>query len=225
MKSFIIIPVYNEENTIVEIVSQIKELAFDKKIIVVDDASEDKSYGKVSQAFPDVILLRHKINLGKGAALKTGCQAALQLGNNMDNIVFIDADGQHSPLDIPKIIEKLQKEKLDIVFGIREINRGKMPLLKYFGNKFLSRAIKFFSKVSLDDTQTGFKAFIYQVYPKIVWQSQDYSVDTEIILNVGKHNLKYGQVPIETIYKDAYKGTVPFDGIKIFFNFLKQKFL
>jgi len=227
MKLSIIIPCFNEKKTIADILRQIDETDLglaEKEIIVVDDGSTNISRQVLENLKKKYkfILLSHKMNLGKGAALKTGCQAALKLGT--DVIVAIDADGQHSPSDIPKLVEKLQKEKLDIIFGVREVNK-KMPFLFRLGNKFLTKAINFLSNVSLSDTQTGFKAFTSRIYPKIAWQSSDYSVETEIIFNVGKNKLKYGQVPIRSVYKDIYKGTTIIDGLKIFFNLLKQKFL
>jgi len=221
----IIIPCYNEENTIVETLGQVNKLNLNKRIIVVDDGSEDNTYSKIRQysTFEDIVLLRHRINLGKGAALKTGCEAALRLGT--DTIVFIDADQQHFPDDILRLVEKLKKEKLDIVFGTRNVDKKQMPLLSYLGNKFLTKLTCFLSNITLNDVQSGFKVFTSQTYQKIAWQSCGYSVENEIIINTGKYNLKYGQVPIKTIYKDTYKGTTVFSGLKIFLNILKQKFL
>lgn len=221
MKVIIVIPAYNEEKTITQVIEGVKK--YEKNIIVIDDGSIDKTYyqaKKTARNFKNIIVLRHIINLGKGAALKTGCQAAIKL--RADIIITMDADGQHSPDDIPKLIQKLIKENLDIVFGSRQINK-KMPFIKFLGNKILTNIINLLSGTHLSDTQSGFKAFTSAAYKKIAWQSQDYRIETEIIFNCGKHKLKYSQVPIQTIYKNIYKGTTVLDGIKILINLFKWK--
>ena len=194
----------------------------ENQIILVDDGSSDKTVEIVENNFEDIIFLKHKINLGKGAALKTGCEAARRLG--ADIIVLIDSDGQHQPETIPQMIEKLRRENLDIVLGAREINND-MPPLFYIGNVFLTKLINWSFRINISDTQTGFKAFKSNVYDKIFWRSRDYFVDTEILANMGKNRLKYGEVAIKTIYNDSYKGTTFFDGLKIFLNVIKQKIL
>jgi glycosyltransferase involved in cell wall biosynthesis len=223
MKVSIVIPCYNEENMIAETISKIDSLVLDKQIIVVDDGSEDRTFDIVKNNFQNVILLRHRINLGKGAALKTGCEAAIKLG--ADIIVLLDGDGQHQPEVIPQMVDKLQKENLDIIFASRKFNTQKMPHSSLLGNIFFTNLIKFFSRIKVDDVLNGFRAFKVSVYPKLIWEASDYSVETEVIMNTAKNKLKYGQFPIDTIYYDAYKGTTPFTGVKILFNLLKQKFL
>lgn len=223
MKNFIVLPCYNEEKNIIGVLKDINSLKLEKNIIVVDDGSLDNSYLKIKNNFKNVLLLKHKINLGKGAALKTGCKAAIKLG--ADVIVLIDSDGQHLPIDILRIIEKVSKENFDIVFGARKMDIKKMPAVFYFGNKFLTKIINFVSGASTSDSQCGFKAFKSYVYEKISWQSTDYSVETEMIFNAHKNHLKCGEIFIDTIYNDKYKGTTPFDGIKILLNIIKKKFL
>ncbi|MCK4539872.1 glycosyltransferase family 2 protein [Candidatus Parcubacteria bacterium] len=220
-KVYAVIPAYNEENNIISTINNIKK--YISNIIVIDDGSEDDTYALLKQNFNNQItILKHKINLGKGAAIKTGCEAAIKMGAK--TLVMIDGDGQHMGEDIPKLIHKLEKEKLDIIFGLRTFSK-KMPLLMRAGNKFLSFIINLVSKIKLEDTQSGFRIFTADAYKKIHWVSTDYSVETEMIIRAGKHNLKYGTVPIQTIYKDNHKGTTPIDGIIIFFNLLKWRFL
>lgn len=221
-KLFVIVPCYNEENKIKDILGKIIGLKLDKDIIVVDDGSIDNTAQIVKENFRNIFLLKHRINLGKGAALKTGCEAAIKLG--ADTIVLMDADGQHQPEIIPKMIRQLREEKLDVVFGARKIDK-KMPNLYYIGNIFLTKLINWVSGINIIDSQTGFKVFNSNIYDKILWQSADYFVETEMIINIGKNKLKYGHTFIETIYNDLYKGTTFFDGLKIFFNVLKQKIL
>jgi len=215
-KTFVIIPAYNEEKNISRVIDGAKE--YTDNIIVVDDGSRDNTFQIAKTLNESAIVLRHKINLGKGAALKTGCEAAINLG--AEKLVLMDADGQHDPNDIPKLVDKLEKENLDIVFGARQPNEN-MPTMMFLGNKILTKLINFFLNIKLTDTQTGFKALTSEAYKKLRWHSSDYSVETEMIVKAGKNNLRYGEVSIQTIYKDNYKGTTCIDGIKIFFNLIK----
>ena len=223
MKVFVVIPCYNEKRRIDKVLKRIDNLKLENKIIVVDDGSFDNSREVVKNNFKDVLLLEHSINLGKGAALKTGCEAAIKLG--ADIIILIDADGQHSPEIISEMIKKMKEKNFDIVFGVRKMDVKKMPAVLYFGNKFLTAITNLFAGISISDSQCGFKAFKTSVYDKLAWQATDYSAESEMIINAGKNKLKYGEIFIETIYKDNYKGTTPFDGINVIINLIKKRFL
>jgi len=212
----VIIPAYNEESHVGGIVK--KALEYTKTVIVVDDGSSDKTSSNAKNS--GAIVVRHAVNLGKGASLKTGCELAFSLG--AEKIVFMDADGQHNPKNIPKFIELLKE--YDIVIGYRSLN-VKMPLIFRLGNWAISTATRFLYNLDLEDTQCGFRAFNKRVYKKLSWESLDYSVESEIIANIGKYNLKYAMTPIETIYKDSYKGTTIFDGIMILANMVKWKLM
>ncbi len=208
---FIIIAAYNESKHISNVLKEIKKSY--GNIIVVDDGSKDNTF-EVSKK-ERVIVLKHIVNLGKGAAMKTGCDYAIK--NNADILVLVDADGQHEPKEIPEFLKKI-KEK-DIVFGYRTFSK-KMPKILSFGNKFINFATKLLYGLNLKDTQCGYRAFTAQAYKKIRWRSLDYSMESEMIANTGKHHLKYAQVPIATIYSEKYKGTTVLDGIKIVMDML-----
>ena len=201
-----VIPAYNEEKNIAGIIKKTKKYV--DFIIVVDDGSKDKTKEMAEKA--DAIVLRHLVNLGKGAALKTGCDLALK--NGAKSIIVLDADAQHNPEDIPRFIEKLKR--YDIVFSYRK-SSSQMPLVLRFGNWFISNVVKVLYGVGLNDTQCGFRAFSREAYKKIRWNASDYSMESEIISRAGKQRLKYVQIPIETIYSDKYKGTTIIDGMKI----------
>ncbi|MFA4818124.1 MAG: glycosyltransferase family 2 protein [Parcubacteria group bacterium] len=217
---FVIVPAYNEEKNIREVLQKI--VLYTNNIIVVDDGSIDDTYEIAKKVDSNIIVLKHKINLGKGAALKTGCEAALIRGANI--LALIDSDGQHLPEDMMKLVEKLIEKKLDIVFGERTFNDD-MPFMMKMGNQLLTFTIKLFSKINLSDTQCGLRVLTSDAYKKIKWQEQNYSVETEMIINAGKYDMKYESVGIKTIYKDKYKGTTIIDGIIILINLLKWKIL
>ena len=208
-KTWIIIPANNEEKNIAEVVKKSKK--FSENVVVVDDGSDDKTSDIAKKK--GAVVLKHIVNLGKGAALKTGCDYALKQG--AENIVVLDADGQHDPKEIPNFVKALNKA--DIVFGYRRLNK-KMPLILRFGNWFIFFVTKFLFRLKIVDTQCGYRAFNADVYKKIKWNSTDYSMESEIIANAGKTHLKYSQIPIETIYSDKYKGTTVIDGIRIVLN-------
>ena len=126
-KSWIVIPAYNEARNISKVIDNTRKFAH--QIILVDDGSKDKTYEKVNKK-KGVTALKHIVNLGKGAALKTGCDYAVLQG--AQRIVVLDADGQHDPKEIPKFLRQLDKH--DIVFGYRKLNK-KMPFLMKLGNR------------------------------------------------------------------------------------------
>jgi len=209
-----VIPCHNEEKHISKVILETKKYV--DLVLVVDDASSDKTSDIAKQS--SAIVLRHVINLKKGAALRTGCEAAIMLGAN--KIIVLDGDGQHDPKEIPKMISELDSS--DIVIGGRKFNE-KMPISSKLGNIFLSKFSKFLFKSKITDTQTGFRAFNSNIYPKIEWKSSGYEVETEIIRNISKHNLAVKEIEIDTIYHDNYKGTTPIDGMKIAFEMLKWR--
>ena len=206
---WVVVPAYNEEKNISKIIKGIKK--YSKNIIIIDDGSKDYT-SKIADK-SSAIVLKHIINMGKGAALKTGCDFAIKQGAK--RIIVLDSDAQHNPEDIPKFIKNL--ESFDIVFSYRKLNK-RMPFILKFGNWFISKVIKFLYKVKLKDSQCGYRAFTAEAYKKIRWLAADYSMESEMIANTGKYKLKYKEVPIETIYGDKYKGTTIIDGVKIVLN-------
>lgn len=213
MKKIIVIPAYNEENNVKDVALRCKKYG---EVIVVDDGSKDNTSLEAEKT--GVLVLKHRVNLGKGAALKTGCDAALM--RNADVIVIIDSDGQHDPDEIPFFYTTLEEN--DIVFS-RRIKRKEMPLFAKVGNTGLRFVTSLLFKVRLEDPQSGFRAFTKDCYEKIRWNTTGYSVENEIIARVGINNLKHSQIPIKTIYKDRYKGTTLFDGVKILIDMFVLK--
>ena len=205
-KTIVVIPAKDEEKHIEEVIKKTKKYV--KNIVVIDDGSKDKTSEIAKKA--GAIVLKHSINLGKGNALKTGCEFAIK--EKYETIIFMDSDGQHDPHDIPRFLNELKK--VDIVFGSRKLNKN-MPFIFRFGNWFINTVSKILFRVNISDTQSGFRAFKSNIYNKIKWHADGYTVESEIIANVGKFNLKYKEINIETIYNDSYKGTTVMDGVII----------
>ena len=209
-----IIPACNEEKNIKQTVEKARKHV--ANVVVVDDGSKDNTAKLAEKS--GAVILHHIINLGKGAALKTGCDYAFSRGAKY--VVALDADAQHNPDDIPRFAEKLKK--YDIIFSYRKYNK-QMPAVLRFGNWFISEAASIIYNVDLKDTQSGFRAFSRETYKKIRWSASDYSMESEMISRAGKQKLKYVQIPIETVYSDRYKGTTVIDGMKIVLNMLWWK--
>ena len=217
-KIYAVIPAYNEEKKIRAVIQNAAKQGC--KIIVVDDGSKDGTSIVAKKAGATV--LRHIINLGKGAAAKTGCDYTLKEG--ADLIILMDADGQHKPEEIPGFVKTITEKKVDMVFGYRKIDNN-MPFVMRFGNWFIRLSTRMIQGISIKDTQSGFRCFTPSAYKKIRWAANDYSMESEMIANAAKHKLKYAQIPIDTIYYDSFKGTTIFDGIKIFINILKFRIM
>ena len=214
MKTIAIIPCYNEEKTRAEVIKKAKKHV--DKIIVVNDGSIDNTEKQAKKAD---LVLTHIVNMGKGLALKTGIEAAIKLKANI--IITLDGDMQHDPNDIPRMLKEIKKGK-DIVIGCRKLDEN-MPFTLKFGNFFLYQSFKNLFKVDIHDTQSGYRAFKAEIYPKLKWTSSGYAVETEMLIGLNKNNLKYQEIPIKTVYNDKYKGTSVIDGIKIFLSMLLWK--
>ena len=206
MEATVIIPAHNEEKHIQEVIQKVKK--YTSKIIVVDDGSSDDTFNLAKQE--KVTVLHNIINVGKGAALRTGCDYAFSRGAK--SVIVLDADGQHDPDKIPEFLAKLKES--DIVFGYRKFSEN-MPFVLRFGNWFINKTTFLLYHLNLNDTQCGYRAFTLSAYKKVRWYAPDYSMESEMISRAGKNKLTYSEVPIQTIYNDKYKGTTIIDGFKI----------
>ncbi len=215
MKTFVIIPAHNEEKHVAKVINETKK--FSKNIVVVDDGSSDRTPSEAEKTLATV--LKHEINLGKGAALRTGAEYSIRKG--AEAIVFIDSDGQHSPSDIPRLLEAL--EEADVAFTYRNLKSEHMPLTKKFGNLVLNTLLKLLFGIRIIDTQCGFKAMTSRAYKTLRLISSDYNIESEIAAKTGKYKLRFKQLPIETVYNDRYKGTTPLDGANIAMRMLWWK--
>jgi len=212
MKIGIIVPEYNEGKRAVETVNGI--LNCSRNLIIVEiGSSDDNSYELLKNSFDKekrVILLKHLINLGKGAAMKTGIKMAKK--RKMEAVVFIDADGQHNPKHLVEFGKVLMNN--DLVFGYRSMG-AEMPVVRKLGNMFSINLIKVLFKINRSDLLCGYFGFKLKIYPKIKWTSGRYGVETEIAARAGKNNIEFKEVKVDTIYIDKYKGVTIFDAFKI----------
>jgi len=153
----VVIPAYNEEKTIGKVIRAIKEFDPEISVVVVDDGSDDATFKVAEEA--GAIVVRHSINLGQWAALRTGFTISLM--NGADIIATLDGDGQHDPADLGTVIQPILSDEADLVIGSRFMNtdRPEMPLHRYFGIKFFNGLLRLFTGVRLTDCTSGFKAY------------------------------------------------------------------
>ena len=221
MNIFIVIPAYNEEKHIKRVLGEVVKSGL--RVIVVDDGSVDETADILTPFtihHSPFTRLNHRVNLGKGAAMKTGAEAAFEMG--ADAIIFMDSDGQHKASDLPKFVKALKNGKFDVVFGSRNLSVG-VPFVRLLGNKFAARLISLLFGIYVPDLICGYRALTKKAYKRIIWESTGYAVETEMVIKTGKYGLKYCEVPIETVYLDSVKGVTVIDALNILFDVFRWR--
>jgi glycosyltransferase involved in cell wall biosynthesis len=214
-----VIPAYNEEKTIGPILE--KARSFADKIIIVDDGSTDKT-AEIAKQY-GVGVLSHVINRGLGAALRTGFAAALK--ENAEMVVTLDADGQHNPEDIPKLIEPIKNGSADAVIGSRFLKNEKAPLFRKIANWVGNAVTYLFFGIWVTDSQSGFRAFSRKALLKIHLKSSGMEVSSEIIKEIKRNNLRLAEVPIKPVYTkySMSKGQNLLEGVKTVFQLILRR--
>lgn len=217
MKTFIIVPVFNEGKRAVKTIKNILTKT-KNKLVVVDDGSSDDSYSLLKKYFNKderVVLIRHKINRGKGVAMKTGAKKAFK--NGAQKIIFIDADGQHDP-KLLRNFENLLNGGDGVVIGVR-INKAQMSFFRKFGNWTIRIILAMLYGQIIEDMLCGYRGMTKEAYKKIRWTSRRYGVETEMMCNIWQSGLSYQKIVVETIYTEKKKQKkdcfTPKDGLKI----------
>ena len=195
MKIAIIIPAYNEEKNIEELLKRFKDFPR-KSIIVVDDGSSDRTSSIVERY--GATLLKHKKNLGKGMAHRTAFEYVLK--NCFEGVVTMDADGQHTPEEIERFIKA--KDSADILIGTRRMALANMPLERYLTNKVSSLVVSLIASQRVFDSQSGFRYISSEVLRNIPLKTRRFDTESEILIKAGRMGFKIGYVPISTIYRE-----------------------
>ncbi len=186
----VIIPAYNEAGRIGGVLSRIPD--FVDEVIVVDDGSSD-STSEVAEAY-GARVIRLERNRGKGAAMKAGVD-----NSSGDIIVFMDADGQHRPEEILKLVEPIVNDEADFVIGARRIEaQGKRPLHRRLSNIITTRLLRLKLKSHVYDTQSGFRAIRREFMPEI--ETKRYEVETEVLIKAVRKGARVREVPVSMIY-------------------------
>ena len=202
MKLSIIVPCYNEQNTINQIINKILELriSIEKELIIVDDGSEDKTKEILFAKFSNnknIKLLHHSKNLGKGAAIKTAKNYT-----SGDIIIIQDADLEYDPLDYQKLILPILNNQSKVVYGSRVLSQkrysasGFTSKLRVFGNHLLTIISNILNSQKLTDAHTCYKVFHKEVFDKINLEENDFSFCPEVTTKISKLGYEIIEVPI-----------------------------
>lgn len=205
MKISVVIPVYNEEDTIREIINTVQEADIDKEIVIVDDGSTDKTK-EILRGLKDgnIKVLFHDKNYGKGRALKTGFKEA-----SGDIIIIQDADLEYDPKEYLSLLEPIIKGYADVVYGSR-LSGGRAQRVYMFwhkiGNNFLTLLTNILYNTTLTDMETGYKVFRKEVLKDINIKSNDFTVEPEITAKVFKKKYRVYEIPISYYGRDYSEG-------------------
>lgn len=224
----IIIPVYNEEKTIIELVKRVNSLKITgvkKEIIIVNDASVDKTKSKLSKLgkeIADLKIISHKINQGKGAAVRTGINRATG-----DYIIIQDADLEYDPNDIPKLLKPIQEGKAQAVYGSRFTGEHKnMFFWHMIGNKFLSLVTNLLYNTTLSDMEVCYKLFTRKALEGVTLKENRWGFDPEITCKVLRKGIRIYEVPISYTGREVSEGKKISwrDGFRILWVLAKNRF-
>ena len=216
MKLSIVIPAYNEADTVAGIAARVRAAAPDAEIIVVNDGSTDGTAEAVAELVErdlDLRLLDHETNRGKGAALRTGFAAATG-----DIVLVQDADLEYNPQDYGKLLAPILKGEADVVYGSRFLGGPHRVLFFWHavGNRLLTLLSNMLTNLNLTDVETGYKVFRKTVLESITIRSDRFGFEPEITAKVAKGGWRIYEVPIEyhgRTYKEGKKVTWR-DGLK-----------
>lgn len=207
MKLSIIIPVYNEEATLQEILQQVRSVdlsGIDKEILVVDDGSTDRSRAILEQEAEagDLQVLFHSENRGKGAAVRTAIEQATG-----DLILIQDADLEYDPRDYPTLIRPIIEGRVTVVYGSRFLGPRKAMLFWHMlGNKFLTLTTNILYNAILSDMETCYKCFRADVIQGIPLRSRRFEFEPEVTAKVLKRGHRIFEVPISYYGREYHEG-------------------
>lgn len=200
-------PVFNEERTLEEIVSQVLATPFEKEILLVDDGSIDRTREiilRLEQEHPEIRAILHAENKGKGGALATGFEAATG-----DLVIIQDADLEYDPTDYPKLVEPIEQGEADVVYGSRFLG-GEGERVHFFWHTLGNRLLTGFSNLctgwKLTDMETCYKVFSVDVARKLRIQSRTFAVEPEMTAKFARLGLRVKEVPIRYKNRDYHEG-------------------
>jgi glycosyltransferase involved in cell wall biosynthesis len=221
----IIIPVYNEELTVGNVIDRVKAAAqkmqLNFEIIVVDDCSFDKSLQVIRTHGVKVLTLKQ--HLGKGYALRAGFNKA-----QGDVIITIDSDGSHRPEELPEILAPILKNEADLIIGSRYINHKHVAArrLNAFGVKIFNRLIEAFTGVAITDSQSGYRAMKREVLDKQKLYAREYEIESEMLVKTVRAGFRVAEVPISFEQRTYGRSGVDpvWDGSKILYSIMLARF-
>ncbi len=217
---WLLIPAYNVEQYLPELLTKALDYVPSNRILVVDDGSSDNTAEIACKK--GVNVLSHRLNLGKGAALRDGFDYLRK--ENAEWVVIIDGDMQHDPTMLPEFIDHARQNTNDIVIGARKRSRGVMPWDRRFSNWSTSLLLSIVTGSKIRDSQCGYRLIRLKMLDGIDPQSNGYEFETELLLRLARSGARFGWIEIPTKYEGSpssinrFSDTVKF--IKVVFGFV-----
>ncbi|GBC96896.1 Undecaprenyl-phosphate 4-deoxy-4-formamido-L-arabinose transferase [bacterium HR16] len=218
----IIIPAYNEADSIVQAIERVRAVPLQKEIIVVDDGSTDETPALLAQQ-SDVVVLRHEHNMGKGMAIRTAIAHATG-----DIIIIQDADLEYDPMDIPRVIAPIAEGKAQVVYGSRFLTTKRpkgMRLPNWLINRLLAGMVRWLYWHPLTDEATCYKAFRADLLKSVPLTCQRFEFCPEVTAKVIRRGVKILEVPISYEARTTLQGKKIrwWDGIEAIWTLLKWR--
>jgi glycosyltransferase involved in cell wall biosynthesis len=206
----VVIPAFNEHDTLRDIVERVLRLPFKLEMIVVDDCSQDDTpvlIADLTHLYPNIRSIRHERNRGKTAAVKTGIAATTG-----EIVIVQDADLEYDPAEIPDVIGPIVQDRADVVYGSRFLVRKATRVLyfyHYLANRTLTFWCNLFSNMNMTDVETGYKAFRGNIIRDMIITSSGFGFEIEVTAKIAKLGARIYEVPI------SYYGRTYEEGKKI----------
>ncbi len=227
MKLSVVMPVFNEKDTLEEIMRRVQATPYDKEIIAVDDASVDGSREvllRLAQQYDNLRVFFHERNQGKGAALRTG------FAQVRGEVVLIqDADLEYDPSDYPALLDPIERDLADVVYGSRLLGAQPHRVLffwHFMGNKAVTTLSNMLTNLNLSDMEVGYKVFKAEVLKDITIKSNRFGVEPELTAKIAKNRWRVYEVPIKYHGRDYTEGKKITwrDGIAAIYHIVRFRF-
>jgi len=190
MKLSVLMPVYNEEAGLETIMSRVQAVSVEKEIIVVDDCSRDRTPEILRRLdIPEMRVISHPINRGKGAAIRTAIQAVTG-----DAVIIQDADLEYDPQDYPRLLEPMLRDGAQVVYGVRDLRAQKLPF--FLGNKALTMLTNLLYGAHLHDMETCYKLMRADIAKSLNIECNRFDLEPEITAKILRQGFKIHEVPI-----------------------------
>ena len=222
----VIIPAYNEEKTIRQVLDNVQELPIEKQIIVVNDGSSDNTYNILEEikSENEITIIHHEVNRGKGYAIRSGIPHV-----KGSSVVIQDADMELCPDDIINLVELLENENVEVVYGSRFLNgRGNAKLHNYFANRILAKYTNLLYGCRITDESTGYKAFSSKLITALDLRCEGFEFCPEVTAKILRGGYTIFEVPVSYFprtKKEGKKLRFLSDGLFAAWTLLKYRFI
>jgi len=200
MKISVIIPIYNEAATCIELINRVQAVSLEKEIIIVDDGSSDGTAELLSN-IEGITLLKHKINQGKGAAVQTAVDYITG-----DLVILQDGDLEYNPDDYLDLIKPIAEGKADVVFGSRWLNNANKWSFHYFGNKLITLFSNIINQRWINDMASCYKAIPIDIFRDLHLRSHGFGLEAEITAKIFRKGYSIKEIPISYSRRTSAEG-------------------